>query len=134
MPCQVLHNTDAVVAALSFFGQLERLRGMHCAHSRADPVAAHARRTRFDPGQPPSLAERVKQAFAGHNLPIQSPPSLPVACLRLQCPGAVPLYATPLPCAFLQHTFTRLEHDPTRQHENEPRMQARRACTAVHPD
>ena len=84
---QVMHNTDAVVAALSFFGQLERLKNMPLAHSAADPTAAQARQLVFDPKQPPTLAERAKQAFAAHNLPIQKEPSLPVTTLYLECPG-----------------------------------------------
>lgn len=84
---QVMHNTDAVVAALSFVGQLERLKSMPLAHSAADPAAAAAHQLVCDPKQPPTLAERAKQAFAAHHLPIQKEPSLPVTTLYLECPG-----------------------------------------------
>ncbi|BDA48870.1 hypothetical protein COCOBI_12-5530 [Coccomyxa sp. Obi] len=85
----VMHNTDAVVAALSFFGQLDRHRHMPLARP-ALPVPAHASPvTPPDPTQPQTLSQRAKQAFTHHNLPIRRKLAIPLTSVRLSCPGIV---------------------------------------------
>lgn len=90
---QVTHNTDAVVAALSFCGQLDRHRHMPRS-PRAEAPGNAARQARQpdvpDGKQPCTLAERAKQAFATHNLPVTRKLSVPATSVHLTCPG-VPL-------------------------------------------
>ncbi len=84
-----MHNTDAVVAALSFFGQLDRHRHMPLARP-APPVPAHVSAvTPPDPTQPQTLSQRAKQAFTHHNLPIRRKLAIPLTSIRLSCPGAL---------------------------------------------
>lgn len=86
---QVMHNTDAVVAALSFFGQLDRHRQMSISRM-APPVPAHASPVSPpDPTQPQTLSQRAKQAFALHNLPIRRKLAIPLTSIRLSCPGSL---------------------------------------------
>ena len=90
---QVSHNTDAVVAGLSFLGQLDRIRDMPLAgQTQAGTSAAAAAQPGPEPNadmrQPASLAERVKQAFAAHHLPIHNKKDIPFTTLKISCPGA----------------------------------------------
>jgi hypothetical protein len=90
---QVSHNTDAVVAALSFLGQLDRIRDMPLAGQiqAGSPAAAAAQpspQPQADMRQPATLAERVKQAFAAHHLPIHNKKDIPFTTLKISCPGA----------------------------------------------
>lgn len=106
---QVLHSTEVVVAALSFAGDLARLRSLPPAQPRgsAGPGAAAAAAAAAATAtaaaaeakaaeaarQPSSLSERVLQAFAMHDLPVHKPLSLPTLSLQLACPGAPALLA-----------------------------------------
>jgi hypothetical protein len=95
---QVTHNTDAVVAALSFWAQLDRIRQLR-ARATPPPAAATLGATaacpapntapsaQLDPNVPASLAERAKQAFANHNLPVTKKLSVPSTSVHLSCPG-----------------------------------------------
>ncbi len=87
------HNTDAVVAGLSFLGQLDRIREMPLA-SDAPPAAPEQPKADLsldDARQPASLSERVKQAFAAHHLPIHNKKDIPFTTIKVACPGAHPL-------------------------------------------
>lgn len=120
---QITHNTDAVVAALSFCGQLERYRHMTTAPGAAaassGEAAAQAPHQDFaDPKQPSTLAERAKQAFANHNLPVTKKLSVPATSIHLCCPGQPPCSCTPrVPAFSLQclhsmvgHRHARMRH------------------------
>ena len=83
------HNTDAVVAGLSFLGQLDRIRDMPLAGTApASAPAQAAAEPDVDARQPASLSERVKQAFAAHHLPIHNKKEIPFTTLKIACPGA----------------------------------------------
>lgn len=85
-----MHNTDAVVAALSFCGQLDRNRHMPLARPAPPLVPTHAGATHTlpDPTQPRTLSDRAKQAFTTHSLPIRRKLVIPLNSIRLYCPGA----------------------------------------------
>ena len=94
---QVSHNTDAVVAGLSFLGQLDRIREMPVAGKSGGSVAASSSGAAPQPKpepdmaggrQPATLTERVKQAFAAHHLPIHNKNDVPFTTLKIACPGA----------------------------------------------
>ena len=94
---QVSHNTDAVVAGLSFLGQLDRIREMPVAGKLGGSGAASSSGAAPQPKpepdmaggrQPATLSERVKQAFAAHHLPIHNKNDVPFTTLKIACPGA----------------------------------------------
>lgn len=96
---QVSHNTDAVVAGLSFLGQLDRIRDMPVAAKSGGSGAASSSGAAPEPKpepdmaggrQPATLSERVKQAFAAHHLPIHNKNDVPFTTLKIACPGAWP--------------------------------------------
>ena len=93
---QVSHNTDAVVAGLSFLGQLDRIREMPVAAKSGGSGAASSSGAAPQPKpepdmaggrQPATLSERVKQAFAAHHLPIHNKNDVPFTTLKIACPG-----------------------------------------------
>ena len=93
------HNTDAVVAGLSFLGQLDRIRDMPVAAKAGGSGAASSSGAAPEPKpepdmaggrQPATLSERVKQAFAAHHLPIHNKNDVPFTTLKIACPGAWP--------------------------------------------
>ncbi len=88
---QVLHNTDVVVAALSFCGELDRIRHMPLAWPAAFAPAHASAHTPMDPSQPQTLSQRAKLAFTLHKLPIRRKLAIPLTSIRLSCPGALPL-------------------------------------------
>ena len=96
---QVSHNTDAVVAGLSFLGQLDRIREMPVAAKPGGSCSASSSSAAPEPKpepdraggrQPATLSERVKQAFAAHHLPIHNKNDVPFTTLKIACPGARP--------------------------------------------
>lgn len=138
---QVLHSTEVVVAALSFAGDLMRLRGRRRSQVGSDAgvesadedaggtaagdasaqAAAGADAAAQAVGQPHSLRERVLQAFSTHDLPVHKPLSLPTLSVELACPGA-PTHADVLAA---QHRLLRVRASIAK---NAIRMPVKLAC------
>lgn len=96
------HNTDAVVAGLSFLGQLDRIRDMPLAGSAPSSASAQPKpEPSLDARQPATLSERVKQAFAAHHLPIHNKKDIPFTTLKVACPGVHSLVIRLILCGLL---------------------------------